>query len=96
MPSVIVTRAARADLVRLREFLRENNPKAAESFANALADVLDLLATSPRMGRPVTAAVGLHRLVVPFGAGGYVLHYRYASDRDGLHVLRIRHSREGA
>ena len=94
MPSVIVTKEARADVVRLRQFLRENSPQAASRFGNTLADTFELLSRNPRLGRPVETIVGLHRLVIPFGAAGYVMHYRYLSDSDGLHVLRLRHSRE--
>lgn len=94
MPSVIVTKEARADVARLRQFLREHSPQAAFRFGNTLADTFDMLARYPRLGRPVESVVGLHRLVIPFGAAGYVLHYRYVTDSDGLHVLRIRHSRE--
>lgn len=94
MPSVIITKEARADMVLLREFLREHNPQAASRFGQILADTLGLLARNPRLGRPLASALGLHRLVIPFGAAGYVLHYRYMSDADALHVLRIRHSRE--
>ena len=94
MPSVIITEEARADVVRLRSFLREKSPLAASRLGNVLADTFGLLARSPCLGRPVTSVVGLHRLVIPFGAGGYVLHYRYVSDSNGLQVLRIRHTRE--
>lgn len=94
MPSVIVTPSARADLVRLREFLLEHSTQAANRFGRTLADVLDALAVNPRLGRPVESVVGLHRLVIPFGAAGYVLHYRFITDADGLFVLTIRHSRE--
>lgn len=94
MPSVIVTQSARADLVRLREFLLEHSPQAANRFGRTLADVFDALAINPRLGRPVESVVGLHRLVIPFGAAGYVLHYRYMTDADDLFVLTIRHSRE--
>lgn len=94
MPSVIVTQEARADVVRLRQFLREQSPQAASRLGNTLADTFELLAQNPRLGRPVETIVGLHRLVIPFGAAGYVMHYRYISDQDGLYVLKIRHSRE--
>ena len=95
MPSVIITPAARIDVIRLREFLRERSPQAAFQFGNTLADVLDLLTENSRIGRPVERVLGLHRLVIPFGSAGYVLHYRYRSYGDDvLHILRIRHSKE--
>ncbi len=94
MPSVIVTRAAHKNVVRLREFLRERSPQAAFQFGNTLADTLDVLEHNPRIGRPNEDIVGLHRLVMPFGATSYVLHYRYLSSRDVLYVLRIRNERE--
>lgn len=94
MPSVIVTKEARADVIRLRQFLRENSPQAAARFGNQLADTLDMLARFPRLGRPVPTVSGLYRLSIPFGVSGYVMLYRYITDSDGLQVLRIRHDRE--
>lgn len=59
MPSVIITPSARADILRLQEFLREKSPQAAYQFGNSLADTLDRLAQNPRMGRPIEQVVGL-------------------------------------
>lgn len=94
MPSVIITTTARADIIKLREFLRERSPNAAFQFGNKLADTLELLALNPRAGRPNEQTVGLHRLVMPFGATSYVLHYRYLTGDSNLFVLRIRNERE--
>ena len=46
--------------------------------------------------QPIEQVVGLHRLVMPFGAAGYVLNYRYLAygNDDRLYLLRLRHSRE--
>ena len=94
MPSLILTEGAQADLVRLRQFLRQQNPQAASRFGHTLAEAFDLLERNPHLGRPVESVVGLHRLVISFGSAGYVLHYRYRIGGDSLLVLRIRHSRE--
>ena len=96
MPLVIVTESARFDLIRVREFIRSKNPRAATQAGKTLADAFRRLATHPRMGRPIESVVGLHKLIVPFGAAGYVVHYRYLSEVDGLYVLRVRHSLEDA
>ena len=94
MPFVIVTVKARADVVRLRGFLLENSPLAANRLGNTIADAIDRLKTHPRLGRPVESVLGLHRLVIPFGVNSYVLHYHYLKDEDGVQVLRLRHSKE--
>ena len=94
MPRVIVTASARTDVLHRREFLREHSPQAAARFGNTLADVIEVLSSNPRLGRPVVRVVGLYRLVIPFGNANYAMYYRYLSDADDIHVLSIRHSRE--
>lgn len=95
MPRVMVTEYAGADLLRLREFVKAKNPQAAGRVGKTLAEAFRRLADHPHMGKPVESVVGLHRLVVPFGAAAYVIHYRYVSAHAGaLYILRVAHSKE--
>lgn len=89
---VALTPEALADLDRLDRFLRDRNPTAANRLGLALDAALRRLATSPRLGRPVSRAPDLRALVVRFGRRGYVVLYEL---RPGLVlVARIHHARE--
>ena len=45
---VVITDAARADLIEIGEFIRPHNPKRAESFVDELLDRCEALADMPR------------------------------------------------
>ncbi len=87
---VALTPEALADLDRLDRFLRDKNPAAANRLSLALDAALRRLASSPRLGSPVSP--DLRALVVRFGRRGYVVLYQV---RPGLVlVARIHHARE--
>lgn len=93
MPQVRLTEQARADLVRLREFLRTRNPPAARRMGQLLSAALERLAEHPEVGRPVEDLEHGRELIIPFGDSGYLMLYRYVEDEPVL-VLAIRHQRE--
>lgn len=82
---LVVTRLARADLDRIREYLNERNPAAAKKVAATFRSRLRLLKTQPNMGRPVRERPQVRELVVLV----YVLVYRVLDDR--IEVLRVWH-----
>jgi plasmid stabilization system protein ParE len=90
---LIVSREAAADLERLHEFLREQNPDAAQRAVSVLADAVDSLATMPDRGRP-SGIPAVRELIVPFGRSAYVIRYGHFVDEDSVVVLRIWHGRE--
>ena len=61
-----VSRAAVADIERLRAFLSEKNRSAAERVVAALDAAVRSLDTFPDRGRPAPTP-GARELVVPFG-----------------------------
>lgn len=81
---------ARRDLDRLRLWLAERAPNAAEDAAETLISAARSLAEFPERGRLVRS--GLRELVVPFGSAGYVL--RYGVRRDRVVIARVFHSLE--
>ena len=94
MTRVVLGERARQDLLRLAEFLAEQDPDAANATATAdlIVDALGLLQRHPRVGRRVTST--MRELVIQRGRTGYVALYRVdASDRL-VEVLAIRHQRE--
>jgi plasmid stabilization system protein ParE len=90
---LIVSPGAAADLNRLRAFLAEKNPDAAQRAAASLIRAIRSLDTFPGRGRP-TGAEGVRELIVPFASSAYVLRYAHAAGTDDVIVLRIFHGRE--
>ena len=93
MPRVIYTQPALDDLIRLREFLTEKSPDAANKARDTLLAALKSLAQFPESNKPVPDLPFHRELTVKFGARGYVARYRYERGNDVV-VLRIRHQRE--
>jgi plasmid stabilization system protein ParE len=93
MPRLILALNARADLVRLREFLQPKNPAAAKRAAEAIKRQLQILIQQPGIGRPVLDLPPEFReLVIDFGDSGYIARYHVSPDL--VTVLAIRHQRE--
>jgi plasmid stabilization system protein ParE len=93
MPRLILALSARADLVRLREFLQPKNPVAAKRAAEAIKRQLQILILQPGIGRPVLDLPPEFReLVIDFGDSGYIARYHVSPDL--VTVLAIRHQRE--
>lgn len=93
MPQIIYTVAALRDMDRLRAFLRPKNPAAARRAGEAIRKGLQILATRPRLGRPVEDLPEPYReWIIEFGKDGYVVRYRV--DGDAVTVLAVRHGRE--
>ena len=93
MPRVIYTQRALEDLVRLREFLQEKSPEAADKAKATLLQSLASLALFPESHQPVPDMPFHRELVIKFGARGYVARYRYERG-GGVVVLLVQHQRE--
>ena len=66
-----------------------------ESAPTRIGDIIqaiDLLASSPMIGRPV--AFGQRELIISTGASGYRALYRYDPLQDTVFVLAVRSQRE--
>jgi plasmid stabilization system protein ParE len=81
-------------LERCRRFLVSKNPEAAQRAAQAIAQQLQLLETSPAIGRVVSEVPGWRELVIDFGDSGYVALYRHEPAQDAVYVLAFRHQKE--
>jgi plasmid stabilization system protein ParE len=64
--TIVVSRAAAADLERLHDFLADKNPAAARNAALALIAAIQSLDLFPERGRP-TGHRNVRELIVPFG-----------------------------
>ena len=79
------------DLVRLRGFIEEKNPVAAEHVANSLLSGIEKLKVFPRMGLPVGSAPDPEVI-----RDLYIEQYtvRYMALYSELIVLRVWHNKE--
>ena len=92
MSRIILTPELRADFDRIFDFLFEHAPDCAALRIETIIDALDILETSPLIGRPV--AFGLRELIISTGASGYLALYRYDPAQDTVFVLAVRSQRE--
>ena len=83
--------AARNDLIRLRDFIRQHNPDAARRAAEDLKKAASLLLEHPGIGTRVVDRED-RELFVPFGQRGYILRYRL--DEETVVILRLWHGLE--
>lgn len=89
MPRVTYAPAAIRDLERLRTFLRDRNPAAAQRAGEAIRRGV----TQPGIGRLVEDLPDAFRdWIVDFGDSGYVV--RYHVGETGVTILAIRHQKE--
>jgi plasmid stabilization system protein ParE len=91
MAKVVLSRRAYVDLGRLRKFLAEKSPVAADKAAEQIWRGLSQLSEFPRSA-PEHAQTGLRELPVRFGHFGYVI--RYGLSGETVVVLRIFHTLE--
>ena len=92
MSRIILSSQLRADFDRIFDFLFEQAPEYAAPRIEAITDAIDVLASSPLIGRPV--AFGQRELIISPGASGYLALYRYDPAADTVFILALRSQRE--
>ena len=85
---VLFTHSAQRDLMRLRDFIAEENPQAAGQISGRLVTSTMRLSDQPSMGVDVESLRGIQDLI----AGDYIV--RYAVLEEEIYILRIWHGRE--
>ncbi len=90
MKSVEFGPRARRDLTKLRRWLLNRAPFAADRAIDLILNRAELLAQHPDIGH--RKSQNMRELYVSFGAHGYVLQYRVYPDV--IVIARIRHSLE--
>ena len=80
-----------SDLRRLRQFIAEYDPRAAERIGDELLQRLAHIAAFPSMGRPVALAPDPERVRDAI-FGNYIV--RYSIHRESVIILKIWHHRE--
>ena len=92
MARVDYSAAARADLIRLVDFLVQSGADDPARMVDDITHAVEALVRHPRIGRPLDS--GLRELVISHGTTGYVALYDYSALYDDVLILRIRHQRE--
>ena len=96
--TVVLTREALEDLMRLEDFLIEAAMQRGDldlprRGVTAIREELTILETNPFTCRIADDDRLERELVIPFGASGYVALFRIVSDSE-IVVAAIRHQRE--
>jgi plasmid stabilization system protein ParE len=89
--SIHYTPEAVNDLNRLREFIADKNPYAAQRIAGELLEGINKLKVFPKMGIQVSRAPDpsiLRDLLI----GPYTVRYLIVSEQ--IHILRLWHNKE--
>lgn len=80
------------DLDRFFDHMSRFDVDAAPERIAQILQAMQVLATSPLIGRPVKG--GKRELVIGTTARGYVALYRYVADIDTVFMLAVRSQRE--
>ena len=87
---------AEKDLLRLFDFLLEQDISAAERAEAAIAKAIEVLEVFPFSCRKALGGPGtpfLRELIIPFGGAGYVALFEIEGPRT-VTILAVRHQRE--
>ena len=90
------TPEAETDLLRLFDFLLEQDAAAAENAREAIAKAIELLEVFPFSCRKALSGDGspfLRELIIPFGGTGYVALFEIENGKT-VTLLAVRHQRE--
>jgi plasmid stabilization system protein ParE len=90
---IIYSRDARHDIARLRSFLDQVNPGAAQRATARIFKAIDKLQDFPNRGRRMKDT-GIRQIMIRFGASGYVVRYATLPETKDILVVRIWHARE--
>lgn len=94
MSSIKLSESARSDLLRLYEFLAQFDVSVADNSNAAIIAGLEYLALHPLNGAPVEDRPHTRKMVVDFGASGYLIFHKRYEKQDMNLVTRILHQKE--
>jgi toxin ParE1/3/4 len=81
------------DLVRVREFIAQNNPAAAARIASELISRIEQLCAFPEIGRVINRPQSNIQVSIrDFSFGNYIV--RYVNYPEAITILRIWHHYE--
>ena len=91
MRELELAEGALSDLERIVEFAEANEDGAGRGRVRAILQALEVLLTSPYIGRP---SRGSRELIIGRGAYGFVARYRVDEGGERVLILGIRGQRE--
>ncbi|HYM47204.1 MAG TPA: type II toxin-antitoxin system RelE/ParE family toxin [Burkholderiaceae bacterium] len=91
MARIVLSERVRDDFDRIFDHVFQYAPESAVARIESIVSALDILETSPLIGRAVQG--GQRELIIGSGSG-FVALYRYLSDVDTVFVLAVRSQRE--
>ena len=94
MSHVRLSARANSDLTRLYEFLAQYDVAVADRAIDSIIASLDILQTMPQGCPLVAGRKDIRKLVINFGASGYLAFYGYDRLSDTVTVASILHQRE--
>ena len=93
MATIELAEETTSDFERILAHLEQHEVERPLARIEELIAAIDVLATSPYIGRPV--ADGQRELIIGRRSHGYIARYAYDPVRDLVRVVAIRHQREG-
>lgn len=92
MSQIVWLPEAIEDAKRLLDFLADKSSEAMARAAQVIQKGANTLTDFPELGRPMNDSTQRRELLIPFGAGSYVL--RYIVNGETVVIIRVWHSRE--
>jgi addiction module RelE/StbE family toxin len=89
---IIYTQQAVNDLKRLRDFIKQGNPHAAQEISKRLIQAINRLVDFPLLGRKAKENNNNPISIRDLITGKYVI--RYLTLENEVHILRIWHGKE--
>lgn len=89
---IILSPDAVEDVERLRTFLNQRNPSAAQRAMALILTAIERLEEFPDLGSP-TSDADIRQIVVRFGGSGYVVRYAIVAGTKDVLITRIWHGR---
>lgn len=89
---LVYTNKAKNDLVRLRQFIASENPKAAKKASQRIIASANSILNNPLIGRPLRGRKDIREIIISFGSSNYLL--RYDIKPDEIRILRVWHGKE--
>lgn len=94
MSHVKLSAQANLDLARLYEFLAIHDTAIADRAIDTIIAALEILEKMPQGCPLVSGRKDMRKLVINFGASGYVAFYGYDPLSDTVTIASILHQRE--
>jgi toxin ParE1/3/4 len=90
---IIFSPDAVEDVARLRSFLDQKHPGAAQRAMTLILSAIERLQDFPDRGAP-TGDAEIRPIVIRFGSSGYIIRYAIISETPDIFITRIWHGRE--